>query len=63
MSWYSLSTSTSSVGCLPLRARISSLLRFHHCVRKLRRGQKNKPTSLAWTQEKPYIYAGDPLVK
>ena len=24
----------------------------------VRRGQKNKPTSLAWTQEKPYIDAG-----
>lgn len=26
-------------------------------------GTKNKPTSLAWTQEKPYIDAGDPRVK
>ena len=26
-------------------------------------GQKNNPTSLAWTQEKPYIDAGDPRVK
>ena len=25
-------------------------------------GTKNKPTSLAWTQEKPYIDAGDPRV-
>ena len=25
--------------------------------------KKNKPTSLAWTQEKPYIDAGDPRVK
>ena len=26
-------------------------------------GTKNNPTSLAWTQEKPYIDAGDPRVK
>ena len=26
-------------------------------------GTKNKPTSLAWTQEKPYIDAGDPRIK
>ena len=26
-------------------------------------GTKNKPTSHAWTQEKPYIDAGDPRVK
>ena len=25
--------------------------------------KKNKPTSLAWTQEKPYIDAGDPRVE
>ena len=25
--------------------------------------KKNNPTSLAWTQEKPYIDAGDPRVK
>ena len=29
----------------------------------VRRGQKNKPTSLAWTQEKPYIDAGDSRTK
>ena len=29
----------------------------------VRRGQKNKPASLAPLQEKPYIDAGDPRVK
>ena len=29
----------------------------------VRRGQKNKPTSLGLYQKKPYIDAGDPRVK